>query len=208
MAPEKIGRYQILSKLGQGGMATVYLAHDPRFGRDVAIKILPAYFEHEADFAARFEREAKTLASLEHTAIVPVYDYGKENSPYLVMRFMKGGTLKKKLADGALPAAEVIAIMERIGDALDQAHARGIIHRDLKPDNVLFDEYNRAYLSDFGIVKLADSSTGFTKTGNIVGTPAYMSPEQASGLKDITSRSDLYTLGVILYEQYRATNRL
>ncbi len=200
MSQEIVGRYQILRELGRGGMATVFLAHDPRFSRDVAVKVLPTYFQHETDFTARFEREAKTMASLEHTAIVPVYDYGKAESPFLVMRYMKGGTLKNKLDGGPLSQEEIILIMERIGDALDSAHARGVIHRDLKPDNVLFDEYGRAYLSDFGIAKLAESSTAFTKTGGLVGTPAYMSPEQASGMKDIDQRSDLYTLGVILYE--------
>jgi Tol biopolymer transport system component/serine/threonine protein kinase len=185
-------------------MANVYVAADPQFGRDVAIKVLPTYFLHEPLFQQRFEREARTLASLEHHAIVPVYDYGWDESPYLVMRLMKGGTLRQRLEAGPLPISEVIAILQRVGDALDTAHARGIVHRDVKSDNILFDEYGKAYLTDFGIVKLAQSTTIFTQTGRIIGTPAYMSPEQARGDTDVDGRSDIYSLGIVLYEMLTA----
>lgn len=200
ITPETIGRYQIRRELGRGGMAIVYVAYDPRFEREVALKILPGYFVHEEDFRARFEREAKTLARLEHFAIVPVYDYGQDGSPYLVMRYMRGGTLKDRMKKGPIPLDEAIKIVQRVGAALDATHDIGIIHRDLKPDNILFDEMGRAYLSDFGIVKLAEGSQTFTKTGGIIGTPAYMSPEQATGAKGVDRRSDIYSLGVILYE--------
>jgi Tol biopolymer transport system component len=200
MTQNKIGRYQLKRELGRGGMAVVYVAEDPHFEREVAVKVLPAYFVHEADFHGRFEREAKTIASLEHHAIVPVYDYGEAESPFLVMRYMRGGTLSDKLkAGGPLLLEDAIRILERVADALDTAHRKDLVHRDLKPDNILFDEHGKAYLSDFGVVKIAQASTAFTKTGGILGTPAYMSPEQATGT-GIDWRTDVYALGAVLYE--------
>lgn len=200
MVPEKIGRYAVQKQLGRGGMATVFLAHDPLIGREVAIKVLPAQFSHDPSFRGRFEREARTVAMLEHPAILPIYDFGEQDGgPYLVMRYMKGGTLSERLANGPMPILEISRIMERIASALDRAHAAGVIHRDLKPANILFDEYNQAYLADFGIVKVAESKTNLTGTG-IIGTPAYMSPEQIRGEKSLDSRSDIYSLGIILFE--------
>jgi serine/threonine protein kinase len=201
MSEEKFGRYLIKSEIGRGGMATVILAYDPRFERDVAIKVLPREFLHDAQFRARFEREAKTVALLEHPAIVPVYDFGdEEGQPYIVMRYMSGGSLADRMHQGAISTSEVIQIFTRLGPALDAAHARGIIHRDLKPGNILFDQYGNAFLSDFGIARMAQA-TGTTLTGgNILGTPAYMSPEQVSGDKEIDGRSDIYAMGVILYQ--------
>jgi serine/threonine protein kinase len=200
MSLEKIGRYQIIKELGRGGMATVYHANDPSFERDVAVKVLPRAFLHDPQFRARFEREAKTVAALEHSAIVPVYDFGEEDGqPYIVMRMMSGGDLADKLKQGSLDFEEAKKIINRLGASLDAAHAKGIIHRDLKPGNILFDQYNNAYLSDFGIARLAHGS--HTLTGeNIIGTPAYMSPEQVQGEKDIDGRSDLYSLGIIFYQ--------
>lgn len=137
MAPEKIGRYEIKAELDRGGMATVYRAHDPRFRRTVALKVLPREFLHDPQFRARFEREAQTIAALEHPAIVPVYDFGeKDGQPYLVMRYMPGGSLADRLKDGPLSIAATAAILARIGAALDEAHAEGVIHRDLKPGNI------------------------------------------------------------------------
>ncbi len=200
MAPTQIGRYEIRGELGRGGMATVYHGYDPRFKRDVAIKTLPREYLHDPGFRARFEREAQTIASLEHPAIVPVYDFGEENEqPYIVMRMMTGGSLVDRLRKGPLPLAEVSRIMSILAPALDEAHAHGIIHRDLKPGNILFDGRDQPYLSDFGIAKLTETSMAFTATG-IIGTPAYMSPEQARGDKDIDGRSDLYALGAIVFE--------
>ena len=181
-------------------MATVFLATDPLIGRDIAVKVLPREFLHDPSFRGRFEREARTIAMLEHPAIVPIYDFGEQDGqPYLVMRYMQSGTLGDRIKDGPLPIAEAAEILKRIGSALDHAHSRGVIHRDLKPGNILFDEAGRAFLSDFGIVKLAQSNATFTG-GGIIGTPAYMSPEQVHGDKDIDGRSDIYTLGVILFE--------
>ena len=200
MPPEKIGRYEVKSELGRGGMAAVYLAFDPRFKREVAVKVLPPQLLADPVYRARFEREAQTIAALEHPAIVPVYDYGEEEGQlYLVMRYMPGGSLAEKLNKGTLLPGEVVHIIARITSALDQVHARGIIHRDLKPGNILFDQYGEAYLSDFGIARLTEATTTLTGAA-IVGTPAYMSPEQARGDLDIDGRSDLYAVGAIIFQ--------
>ncbi len=200
MTPRKIGRYEVKSELGRGGMATVFLAADPLIGRDVAVKVLPREFLHDPNFRGRFEREARTIAMLEHPAIVPIYDFGEQDGqPYLVMRYMKGGTLGDLIKQGPIPVDEAADILKRLGAALDHAHSRGVIHRDLKPGNILFDETGHPFLSDFGIVKLAQATATFTGE-SIIGTPAYMSPEQVHGDKEIDGRSDIYTLGVILFE--------
>jgi hypothetical protein len=201
MSEKKIGRYTIKSELGRGGMATVYLAYDPVLEREVALKLLPNYFAHDPEFSARFEREAKTVAALEHGSIVSMYDYGEDGEwPYFVMRLMKGGSLKDRIAEGPMSLEEAANIIERVAGALDKAHSKEIVHRDLKPGNIMFDEDGAAYLGDFGIVKLAESTESYTRTGNTLGTPAYMSPEQADGKPDIDGRSDIYSLGIILYE--------
>ena len=201
MENKMLGQYEIKGKIGQGGMANVFLGYDTSLGREVAIKVLDTYFAREPAFAARFEREARTVTGLEHSHIVPVYDYGRfKGLPYLVMRFMRGGSLKKRLEKGPLTLIQAKPIIQRVASALDYAHAIGIIHRDLKPDNILFDQENNAFLADFGVVKLAESSTTYTQTGNTLGTPAYMSPEQAQAVEQLDHRSDIYSLGVILYE--------
>ena len=195
-----IGTYQIKHELRRGGMATVYRAYDPRFGRDVAIKVLPPEFLHDLSFRARFEREAHIVAGLEHPAIVPVYDLGEDRGqPYLVMRFMAGGSLADRLSQGPLPLPEVARIMAAIAPGLDVAHQRGVVHRDLKPGNILFDEHDNPYVADFGIAKLVEGSAAYTGTA-IVGTPAYMSPEQAHGNVTLDGRSDVYALGAMAYE--------
>ncbi|HUF39491.1 MAG TPA: serine/threonine-protein kinase [Anaerolineales bacterium] len=199
MEKTQIGRYVIKGEIGRGGMASVYHAHDPRFDRDVAVKILPIALTHDPQFRVRFEREAKTIGLLEHPAIVPVYDFGEDDgTPYIVMRMMTGGSLSERLEEGPLTAQEAESIISRIGQALDVAHSKGIIHRDLKPGNILFDQYGNAFLSDFGIARLSEG--GSTLTGSqIIGTPAYMSPEQIQGDRQIDGRSDIYALGIILF---------
>ena len=199
MEPQKFGRYEIKGEIGRGGMATVYHAYDPRFEREVALKVLPSEMLHDPQFRTRFEREAKTIAMLEHPAIVPVYDFGEEDGqPFFVMRYMTGGSLSDRMKNGAMSIQEVAHLFGRLAPALDEAHAKGIIHRDLKPGNILFDLYGDPYVSDFGIAKMASSQTNVTGSA-IVGTPAYMSPEQAQG-EGIDGRSDIYGLGVIIFE--------
>ena len=142
MTQRQFDRYEILEAIGEGGMATVYRAYDPRFRREVALKILPANFLEDPAFRTRFEREAQAIASLEHLGIVPVYDFGEANNqPYLVMRLMTGGSLSDKLENGPLPLSEITPIYNRLASALDVAHRQVIIHRDLKPSNILFDQY-------------------------------------------------------------------
>ncbi len=199
---ENIGRYKVIKKIGEGGMATVYCAFDPKFNRKVAIKVLPEALTRDPKFIQRFNREAQAIASLEHPAIVPVYDYGEQNGqPYLVMRHMTGGTLKEYIKRHApLSLHRATEILARLAPALDKANAEGIVHRDVKPANILFDGEGNPYLSDFGIVKVTDVDTTITGTYDLVGTPAYMSPEQAQTDKHIDGRSDIYSLAVILFE--------
>lgn len=201
MPPEKIGRYQIKSELGRGGFATVYLAYDPLFEREVAIKFLPPELIHaDPQFRARFERETKIIAQLEHPAIVPVYDVGEENhQPYFVMRNMGGGSLSEKIRTKTYTIQEAVKLLEQIAPGLDEAHSKGIVHRDLKPANILFTSNGLPLISDFGIAKFSQGE-GSNVTGSaIIGTPAYMAPEQASG-EGVDGRTDIYALGVILYE--------
>jgi serine/threonine-protein kinase len=200
MTPRTVGYYEIKAELGRGGMAVVYLAHDPRLGRDVALKLLPHQFLHDTTFRARFAREARVIASLDHPAIVPMYDFGEEvGQPYLVMRLMPGGSLTERLADGPLPTDEATRIISRLAPALDELHARGIIHRDLKPANILFDQRDEPAIADFGIAKLLEEHTPIT-TQTTVGTPLYMSPEQFEADQTLDGRSDLYALGALLFQ--------
>lgn len=200
MTTQKFGRYPVERELGRGGMAIVYLGHDPRGNRPVAIKVLPRQFTFQPEFKARFEREAQVVVALNHPAIVPVYDVGVEKEePYLVMEYLPGGTLSERLERGALSVSEAARVLRRVGAALDHAHRHGVIHRDLKPDNILFDAAGNAYLADFGIVKVAEATAALTGS-QIIGTPAYMSPEQVHGNMAIDGRSDIYALGVILFE--------
>ena len=200
MSPDKVGRYKIKSELGRGGMATVYRAYDPSFDREVAVKVLPREMVHNLVFRVRFKRELKMIASLEHPAIVPVYDVGEEpdGRQYFVMRYMGGESLSDWIKRGALPLQDTAIIIERLASALDYAHQKNIVHRDIKPDNVLFDDTNHPYLTDFGIAKLTESAISATG-GGTMGTPAYVSPEQAQGA-NVDSRADIYGMGVMIYE--------
>ncbi len=199
MAPEKIGRYQVKSELGRGGMATVYRAYDPSFDREVAIKVLPREFLHDPQFHERFKNEIKTIAALEHPAIVPVYDVGDDDGvPYFVMRNMTGGSLSSQIEKGKFSIHDAARIIERLSSALAYAHKKGVVHRDLKPDNILFDDRGDPYITDFGVASFSSTPTNLTGT-SAIGTPAYMSPEQAQGDK-VDNRSDIYGLGVIIFQ--------
>lgn len=200
MALDKVGRYKIKSELGSGGMATVYRAFDPISNREVAIKVLPRELLNNLVTRARFKRELKLVASLEHPAIVPVYDVGgdDDHQPYFVMRYMSGGSLSDMIKKGKFSLRDAALIIERLASALDHAHSRGVIHRDIKPDNVLFDGSNNPYLSDFGVAKVTETLVSVTGR-EVLGTPAYLSPEQALG-EPVDHRADIYGLGAILYE--------
>jgi serine/threonine protein kinase len=199
MSAEKFSRYELKEELSHGGMATVYRAYDPLFEREVALKILNRELLDDSQGRERFERETKIIAKLEHAAIVPVYDVGHDNNQlFFVMRYMSGGPLTERIQNRSLLLSQMAHIIQRVAAALDYAHARGVIHRDLKPGNILFDEYNNAFISDFGIAKLTQATTTITQSG-ILGTPTHMSPEQAKG-EAVDGRSDIYSLGVILFE--------
>jgi len=180
-------------------MATVYRGWDPRFDREVAVKVLSHRLTDDPSFRTRFEREARAIAALEHHAIVPVYDYGEEGENlYLVMRLLSGGSLADRVERGPMWLDAIAPVVERVADALDYAHGRGVIHRDVKPANIMFDAGGNAFLADFGIARLAEQTSTLTGLG-VVGSPTYMSPEQAEG-KTITGASDIYSLGATTYE--------
>lgn len=201
MLPETIGRYKIKDVLGRGQATVVYLALDTQANREVVIKVFA--LEPTGDAArdlslkAHFRRELKMIASLEHAAIVPVYDVGEQNGqPYFVMRYMSGGSLNQLIAEeGRLSLQETAHIVDRIAPALESAHKQNIIHRDIKPDNILFDADGHPYISDFGVAK--PDKTDNADTEGIVGTPGYMSPEQTNA-GDVDERSDVYSLGVVI----------
>jgi len=201
----QLGQYQIVAPLAEGGMAAVYKAYQPGMERYVALKILPRYFASDPQFIGRFHQEAKVIAKLQHPHILPVFDFGEADGyTYLVMPFVESGTLADLMHGQPLPLPRIRSIISQVGDALDYAHAHGLVHRDVKPSNVLVDERGNCLLMDFGIAKIVEGTAQFTETGGIVGTPAYMSPEQGLG-QELDGRSDIYSLGVMLYEM--ATGR-
>lgn len=194
------GEYQLQDVLGRGGMAVVYRARQTTLNRDVAVKIISAQLTGQSDFAARFRREADLIAKLEHPHILPIYTYGQQGDfLYLVVRLMEGGSLDQRVQGKPLPLVDIDRLVRQIAGALDYAHAQGIVHRDLKPNNILLDKFGNAYLMDFGIAKILTSSTQLTGTSTLMGTPAYMAPEQWK-MSPIDHRADIYSLGVIAYE--------
>lgn len=197
MELSKIGRYEIESELAVGGMGIIFLARDPYIQRQVIVKVLMYSRTLDDVYREYFQREAEVIAALEHPCIVPVYDFGWHGKqPYIIMRYMAGGSLQDRLKESELKLTEMAHIFKRVAEALDAAHAQNIIHRDVKPSNILFDVTGEAFLSDFGIAK---SKPITDEEGEwLVGTPGYMSPEQVLG-EAVDGRSDIYALGVVLY---------
>lgn len=197
-------QYRIIRLLGRGGMGAVYLARDLTLDREVAVKVIKTGTEGR-EIYDRFRREARTAAKLSHPNIVPLHAFGEvEGMPYFVMGYVRGESLASRLRrDGKLSDDEGRRVVAEIADALDHAHRQGVVHRDIKPDNVLIDdESGRAMLTDFGVAKALGSADTMTVAGSVVGTPHYMSPEQASGRTDIDGRSDIYSLGVMAYTMF------
>jgi serine/threonine-protein kinase len=204
MAPDRrigteLGGYRIIEPLGSGGTSVVYRAEHVRLGRPAALKLLTPGFG-EADFSTRFLRESQLAASLDHPSIVPVYDAGEEDGLlYIAMACVEGDDLRTLLAEeGRLDVRRALRILGQIGSALDAAHARGLVHRDVKPANILVAEGDRAYLSDFGVVKEL-AGNGTTRTGSFIGTIEYCAPEQIEG-GEVDGRADVYSLACVLYE--------
>src|SRR5713101_7185998 len=210
-AGTRLGPYEIVERIGAGGMGEVWKARDTRLDRSVAIKILPANFAQDERLRLRFEREAKAISQISHPNICVLHDVGRENdTDYLVMEFLEGQSLAKKLAGGPLPFSEVMKYGMQIAEALDRAHRSGIVHRDLKPDNIMMTK-DGAKLLDFGLAKLviatgrdAETQKLLTREGTVLGTPPYMAPEQLQGL-EADPRTEVFALGAVLYEM--ATGR-
>src|SRR2546429_9145356 len=195
----RLAGYRILEQVGQGGMSVVYRAEHVRLGRPAALKLLVPVLG-DSGFAERFLRESQLAASIDHPSIVPVYDAGEDDGLlYIAMACVEGSDLKTLIAkDGKLPVRRALRIVGQIGSALDAAHARGLVHRDVKPANILVGAEDRAYLSDFGVVKEL-ASGGTTRTGSFVGTIEYGAPEQIEG-REVDGRADVYALACVLYE--------
>ena len=198
---ENVGPYRIVEQFGQGGMATVFKAYHASLDRYVALKALHPAFNQDPNFEARFQREARVVAKLEHPNIVPIYDYSEhEKRPYLVMKFIEGVTLKARMDQGPLSSEEITKIVDAVGSGLAYAHKQGVLHRDIKPSNVLIATDGQIYLADFGLARIAQSGESTLSSDMIMGTPQYISPEQAMGKADLDQRTDLYSFGVMLYE--------
>ena len=205
----RFGPYQVTAQLGEGGMGEVYRAHDTRLGRDVALKVLHADVAQNADRRARFEREARAVAALNHPNIVALFDIGEENGVvYFVSELVEGESLRDRIQRGPLPVRELLDIAVQLADGIAAAHSAGITHRDLKPENVMLTRDGRVKILDFGLARQAVTAApapdktvtmNETQPGAVLGTPNYMSPEQVRGLA-VDYRSDQFSFGVILYE--------
>jgi serine/threonine-protein kinase len=200
--PATLGDYELVEEIGRGGMGVVYRAEQKSLGRTVAIKMLLRRDLASSADLARFRSEAEAAARLDHPGIVPIFEVGEvDGLPFYSMRFIEGTTLARQLAAGPLPPRESAAILARVADAVQAAHDRGVLHRDLKPSNILIDASGRPHVSDFGLAKRLEDDASVTHTGAILGTPCYMSPEQAAGSRgDVGPTSDVWSLGAILYQ--------
>jgi eukaryotic-like serine/threonine-protein kinase len=212
MVGKRLGHYDVTAHLGSGGMGDVYRANDSKLGRQVALKLLPDAFAHDAERHARFEREARVLASLNHSNIAAIHGFEEaEGCAFLVMELVPGETLAERITRGPIPVREALALATQIADALDAAHQQGIVHRDLKPANIKITPAGKVKVLDFGLAKalevdpspanLSNSPTlaVATQVGLILGTAAYMSPEQARG-RPVDKRSDIWSFGCVLFE--------
>jgi tetratricopeptide (TPR) repeat protein len=201
IAGEMVGPYRIIEQLGQGGMATVFKAYHANLDRYVAIKVLHPAFKQEPNFLARFQREARIVANLEHPNIVPVYDFSEhQGAPYLVMRYIEGKTLKEHLRGRPVPLGEVLTVLQPVCQALAYAHGQNVLHRDIKPSNIILTGDGHVFLADFGLARIAQSGESSLTKDMMVGTPQYISPEQAKGISDLDARTDIYSLSVVLFE--------
>ena len=193
-------RYEILEILGEGGMAFVYKARDMQLERFVAIKTLKPNYVNQETFVDRFKREAKTAANLNHPNIVQIFDWGIEDEPYFVMEYIEGNTLTSIIAKNrTISLSDILFIGAQVSSGLHAAHQKGLVHRDIKPGNIMITPDGKVKVTDFGIVSLQNEESDITKTGSILGTASYISPEQAQG-KPVSIESDLYSLGTVLYE--------
>jgi serine/threonine protein kinase len=198
---ENVGPYRVLEQLGSGGMATVFKSYHPALDRYVAIKVLHPAFKADPQFFERFKREARIVAKLEHPNIIPVYDFNEHNGePYLVMRFIEGDTLKHYMKGQPISPAEALRLIRPVGEALVYAHQQGVLHRDIKPSNIMVTKEGHVFVTDFGLARMVEAGESTLSQDMMVGTPQYISPEQAQGLKNLDGRTDIYSLGVVLYE--------
>jgi class 3 adenylate cyclase/tRNA A-37 threonylcarbamoyl transferase component Bud32/tetratricopeptide (TPR) repeat protein len=201
MIGKKLRAYEITEEIGAGGMATVFRAYQPSMDRHVAIKVIRSSILQDPGLRERFQREARLIARLEHPHLLPVYDFdGESDPPYIVMRYLDGGTLKQVQQRGSVPRDEVLHVLRQLAGALDYAHRQGIVHRDLKPSNIMIDREGNAFLTDFGIARSTGKDKDLTGTGLMIGTPGYMAPEQARGDGQVDKAADIYSLGVLAFE--------
>ena len=194
-----LGPYRLMERVGRGGMASVFRAYHPALDRYVAIKVLPEFFAEEPGYRERFQQEARSVARLKHQNILEIFDYGYDGgTPYLVLELIDGGTLADRVGK-PMELREVVRLLEPLGSALDHAHAHGILHRDIKPSNVLITKEGTPILADFGLAKMTGAIQRLTTSGVVMGTPEYMSPEQAAD-EFVGPASDIYSFGVVAYE--------
>lgn len=202
--PQQLGRFLLTRRLGRGGIGVVYSATDLELGREVAIKLLRHCYLQDGLTRRRFLREARAASMISHPSVCAIYEVGQaDGMPYIAMEFVKGVTLSERLRKtGPLPFREIIDLGVQVAEALSKAHLVGVVHRDIKPSNILIDEQGRAKVLDFGLAKqlLEREEEDLTEPGVLLGTVSYMSPEQAQGLDNLDARSDIFSLGVVLYE--------